>query len=572
MAAPGAQTERMWRAPVVCAVVLLTFLALFLRTHRTNVPFHSGDYASMPYMVAHWYGVSWIIAHIHGPLLPAIDWLFAKTAVTIGLTMNEMMWRLPLALVGTFHVVVTYLLMRRLGVKAWPAVLAGAMTAALPLLTSDARYPWGYETLAVCIGSLTIWAWLRDLDRPTRFGRWLAGGLLGLYLLSHLVIHAVPVVVVTAVFLAIGPRAGLKRLLQPAAILPVLAAAACTLYSYFALDGGIFGRIARHVGHGTLNAGAFTWAEALELGNQLVGPIWLAWCAAAIVVGLVSLSRRDRRGLPALWAVVYAAPLMLLLNVNNIGRPAVYQVQWVYAASLAGCILLETLADAVKGWKPAPRLACRVTLGSFGLLMFSVQLLGSASNLFTADRWPRLTGTVDYGRAVADPGFKAAGWYIRTQVPSDAVILATHNRTGMEYPTAVYYTGRHVAAAEDTTDEQERLLIDAVLAEIDVAIVEPRFLAKFNEASGFVVPVRVLREGRPILYVAARTGLTIPTIELDVADANTRFDRVCPLRRIPTAIQQLPRTAAVNQRILALLRETDPNEAQHAQAAAGEGE
>lgn len=544
------------RLPIACALGAATLIALILRTYGTSVPFHSGDYASMPYMVSRWHGVAWILAHIHGPLLPAMDWLFARAAVAVRLIMNETMWRLPLALVGTLHVIVTYYLMRRLRAAAWTSLLAAALTAVLPLLTSDARYPWGYETLAVCVGSLAIWAWLRDLDRPTWYGHWFAGGLLGLYLVSHLVIHAVPLVIAAAALLRLGPRGGMRRLVHPSTIVPVALAAGCTFYAWFALHGGIVGRMSRHIGQGTLNAGAYTFHDALRLGCQLVGPIWLTWCAVAVVVGLVLLARRDRRGLPALWAVVYAAPLMLLLNVNNIGRPAVYQVQWVYSGSLAGCILLQVLVDGCRAWTPRPRAMAYAALGSFGLLMVTAHLLGSISNLFRLPPWPALTGTVDYGRMEPDPGFKAAAWYIRTYVPGDAVILATHGTTGMEYPLALYYLGRHVAAAEDTTDAQECRIIDGVRNDIDVAIVEPRFLERFSPTTGFTTPVRILRDGEPILYIAARKGYELRPMDVNVAGADAEYDRAFPLRRVPSPITSLPRTASVNQRILAILNET----------------
>lgn len=539
------------RTPVALVLAALAGLALMLRTYGTNVPFHSGDYASMPYMVSHWFGVSWIIAHIHGPLLPAVVWLFAKAAVGLGLVMNEAMWRLPLALVGTIQVPVTYLLMRRLGGHAWTALLAAGLAAVLPPLTSDARYPWGYETLALCVGSLAIWAWLRDLDRPTRFGHWLAGGLLGLYLVSHLVIHAVPLVIVAAVLMRLGPRQGLRRLLHPAAVLPV-AAAAFTLYAYLAVGGGILGRMLHHTALGTLHPGAYGVTDLWRLARQLVGPVWVVFCAVAVAVGLGLVARRDRRGLPALWVVVYLAPLVLLLDVNNIGRPAVYQVQWIFAASLAAGTLLQVLVERSRRWTRPPRAVIAVCVPAFAVLIFAAHLLGSASNLFTPHRWPMLTGTVDYGRMAPDPGYKAAGWYVREHVPADAVILATHDTTGLEYPTATYYTGRHVAAAEDTTYEQECRLVDAVAGDIDAAIVEPKFLARFTE-HGFDVPVRILRDGEPILYVAARPGFDIPPMEVDAAEANARFDREFALRRVPTAVTELPRTRAVNRRIATML-------------------
>lgn len=564
MAVSSDQNGRTGRALVAAALLSFCAVAIGLRAYRAAVPFQSGDYASMPYMVSYWYGWSWVVAHIHGPLLPAIVLLFAKSVVAVGATMTETLWRLPLAVVGTLHVPVAYLLMRRLGTRAPTALLAAAMTAVLPSLTNDARYPWGYETLAVCVGSLAIWAHLSDLDRPTRLGRWLAGACLGLYLVSHLVIHAVPLVILTATLLALGFRRMVRRFLHPSMLLPVLLAVAVVLFAFFQLHGGILGRMSRHVTGGTLSIGASSVTDVARYWVHHLGPVWAAFCGLAVVVGLVLLVRGDRLGLPALWAVLYFVPLMVLLNIENIGRPTTYMLQGTYAATLAGCVLLERLV----GWtasaaatRPWPLVVARGAFVAFGVAVVVGQLIGSASNLFTRYRWPLLAGTIDYGRAVDDPGFKAAGWTVRRHVPDDAVVLATHTMVGLEYPCATYYLGRHVAATEDTTAEQERAVIEAVRGDIDVAVVEPSFLDLFGEAAGFNVPVRILRDGRPILYVAARRGLDVPSMDVDVRQANAAYDEQCRLSCVPTSIARLPRTAAVNQRILALMRqEPDPSE------------
>lgn len=541
------------RAWVACGLLVLAAGALLLRAWGANATFQSGDYASMPYMVTHWFGLSWIIAHIHGPLLPGMVWLFAKAATTLGIGMNEALWRLPLGLVGSLHVPVTYLLMRRLRADRPVALLAAALTAVLPSLTSDARYPWGYETLAVCIGTLAIWAFLRDLDQPSRRGEWLAGGLLGLYALSHLVIHAVPTIIVVAVLATLGWRAGLRRLLRLSVLAPVAGAVACTAYAWFALDGGILGRMARHVGHGTLDPAGSTPLDLAFLWVNHLGPIWATFCGLGVLVGLAMILRGDRRGLPGLWAVVYVLPLMLLLDLDKIGRTTVYQVQGTYAGMLAGCMLLQFTVERVRVWDPSPRPAAGAIIAMLGLAFFGCQLLGSVCNLFLEARWPVLAGTVDYGRVVPDPGHKAAGWYIREHVPADAVILATHGTIGMEYPVAVYYTGRHIAAAEDTTEEQECRIIDTIGPEVDVAIVEPRFARKFEEELGFTTPVRVYRDGELVLLIAARDSKLIPRMDVNLTEANRAFDRDYAPRRVPQPIPTIPRTAQVNQRILALL-------------------
>ncbi len=539
---------------MIAALLAVAVAAFCVRVYRTDATFHSGDFASIPYMVTHLYAPVWIPAHIHGPLLPAVVWGFARLCVAAGLGMTEMLWRLPLVLVGSAQIFVTFLLMRRLGAMRWTALLAAGMAAVLPSLVTDARYPWGYETLAVFMATAAIWAWLRALDLGTLRSECLAGGLIGLYLLSHLVIHALPLMILAAALIACGPRPAMRRLTRWPIVAPVLIAAAFTLFSYFALGGGILSRIGQHVGTGTLNAGGGSWATLPVAWLGHVGPIWLVICVAGIAGGLILISGRDRRGLPALWAVAYVAPMWLLIDLERIGRTTTYQIQGTYAATLAGCILLELIwktATARTGrWLPVVR-AGIVTCGGVAI---TAQALGAVSNQYLTHRFPSVTGTIDYGRVIPDPGFKAAGWYVRRHVAEGAVILATHGMMGLEYPNAVYYLGRHVVAGENIVFETQCRIIQAVRDDIDVAVVEPRFLPLFTDGGAFEIRGRITRNDEPVLFVAARAGSHLPKLGIDVQAGNAAFDQAFAPRRLAALIAPNPGVSALRDTIDAIVR------------------
>lgn len=539
----------------------LAAVGFALRAWHSDVPFQSGDFATMPYLVSQRSGIVWILRHTYGPLLPMVVAVLARAAVALGFGMTETLWRMPLILIGTLHVPVTFVLMRRLGASRWAALMAAGVVAVVPSLTNDARYPWGYECLGAMVGSLALWAWLRELDRPpggehtvrTRLEAWLAGGLMAAYLLSHLLIHAVPIVAVAAAVLIAGRRGAVRRIARPAVVVPVGLAVGLTCVAWFRYGGGILGRMVRHAAIGTVDAGASSWSDLARLWCEHLGAPWAAFCAVAVVVGLVLLARGDRRGLPALWTIVYILPLVLLLDITHMGRPTQYQIQGTYAASLAGCLLLDILAGAVgRRSRAGVRRFARVGVATAGVAVVGALFVGSYESLFTDRRPPAWTGSTDYGRVIPDPGTKAAGWYVRAHVPADAVVLATHGMQGLEYPCAIYYTGRHVAAGEDTTPSEQRAIVAAVHGAIDVALVEPALLATFRDEYGFSVPVRILRGGRPVLYIAARPGYAIPAMDVDVAEADARYDRQCALRHIPTPVARNERTAAVNQTIHAI--------------------
>ncbi|MCZ6682141.1 MAG: hypothetical protein O7B26_03090 [Planctomycetota bacterium] len=542
------QDRSRWTFP---ALLALTSAGLALRAYRTDVPFHSGDFATLPYMVSQFSGFEWIISHSYGPLLPALVSFFVRAAILVGFVVNETLWRMPLIVAGAMHIPLTYILMRRFGAMPWTAIMAAGVAAGLPSLTNDARYPWGYESLGVVLGTLALWAWLRYLDHPTRLGAWLAGTALASYLLSHILVFAVPIVFVAAVVMRRGRREGLRCIMRRPVLVPAGGAVLITAIAYWRFNGGIIGRMVRHAGSGTLDISASSWHDFALIWFEHLGPPWAAFCAAAVLIGTILAARGDVRGLPALWAVVYAAPLALFLNMANIGRPDTYLIQGTFAASLAGCMLLQIIWERAKNSGPLLRRSVRIATVSAGATATAALSIGSYCNIFTEYRWPSWTGTVEYGRVRPDPGHKAAGWYVRTHVPDDAVVFAAHDTMGMEYPCATYYTGRHVAASEDTPHALQQRIINEIHEMIDVAIIPPEFLSLFRDEHGYSAPVRILRNDEIVLYVVVRPGFSLRAMDVDTERANRLFDETCALRHVPAPAPRNARTSAVNKVILA---------------------
>ena len=210
-----------------------------------------------------------------------------------------------------------------------------------------------------------------------------------------------PIVAVAAAFLIVGWRRAVRRIVHPAVVVPVGLAVGLTCVAWVRYGGGILGRIVRHAALGTVDAGASSWDDVARIWCEHLGVPWAAFCAAAVVAGLVLLARGDRRGLPALWTIVYILPLVLLLTVTHMGRPTQYQIRGTYAASLAGCRLLDVIAGGSgRGSRVGLRRLVRAGAATAGVAVVGALFLGSYESLFTA-RWPPgWTGSTDYGRVI----------------------------------------------------------------------------------------------------------------------------------------------------------------------------
>src|SRR5690606_35418933 len=152
--------------------------------------------------------------------------------------------------------------------------------------------------------------------------------------------------------------------------------------------------------------------------------------------------------------------------------------------------------------------AIRAAAATCGLAIVASQAMGSYCNLFRNERLPQLTGTVDYGRAVPDPGYKAAGQFIRSRLDPNAVVLITHDIIGMELPCDVYHAGRDVISAEDLSPDEERHLIELVRNDIDVAVVETRYLPLFSRKHGFCVAAGIHNDAGVVLTIVERINVS----------------------------------------------------------------
>lgn len=569
--------------PVFAAVVLI---ALWLRLWNIGATLESSDQAAMAYLVRHSYGLAWIFAHDYGPVLPLIQRTFAEVASRLGVPMGEAVARLPVALISLAQVALTWALVRRLRVSRVAAVGATLACAVLPTLVAGAHYPWGYNTTWLMTGTLALWATLAWLDEPRPWLLLLAGTALALHCLSGLYSLALPLTLLlawTGRHRSVGPESVCKKGLQSddregaaglrsednlfvtgatqtrptpshtrsesassgaarecvqagrrvgflsGFVLPCLVALGVIALSWYATGGGPVGRLLGKTEMGTLGWHPEQILRLPALWVSQFGYVFGIVAASGLVYGLILLGRGRREGLLAFWAVVGLLPLLLLASWDRIGYPAHYFYEVVYPSALLGAVLLAAMWRAGRAWRGVAIVAAGLSLGQLAVGSAGVCLPGTPFRTWTGVA----TG---WGNIRPDSGAKAAGLYVRTHVPPDAIILALHTNDGMELPVAEYYLGRKVLADYDLPASAAPHLVERFHATADVIIVEAERAGLVEALPAFQRVATFTRDGEAVRLIYARRSLALPRVRDEVARCNDRYDELYRPRRVPVPL------------------------------------
>ncbi len=574
---------------VLLAVIAITLVAVWLRFWNISATFESSDQAAMAYLVRHSFGFRWILAHDYGPVLPVIHLVVAGFCRLASWPMGEAVARLPMAIIGLAQVPVTFALMRRLGRPRVEGLLAAAVCAVLPPLVTDSHYPWGMHGVWLLAGSIALWAVLAWLDERRPWQCAVAGVALFAHCLSSAYAFALPVAILFALGKSFrdgrpdqsrarkscphqsrarlpltspndvkGKEAVLpypkNRSLTVAALtknhsltvaalngsrmsalmlsffLPCILAFAVILLSWRWTGAGQLGHLLRKSGQNNafgLHTGQIAqlpavWASQLGTVAGLLG-------AAGLAVGFIWWWQGRRIGLLAVWAWGALIPFTLLADWGSTGYACYYLFEVVYAAALLGVVALAAV------WRMWPRArAGTAILATAGMVQLS---LGSADVVLPGlDLRPLTAIRTGWGNVHPDGGAKAAGYYVREHVPGDAVILALHDRQGMEVTVAEYYLGRKVLAGYDLPPAVVGPLWAGIAHRVDVVIADATYRVLLPEDGEFEPVCIVRREGRPVRFVYARRHLNLPVLDTEAGPLNARYDARYRPTRIPMAL------------------------------------
>lgn len=531
------------RLQVVAIVLTIATLAIGLRVWNLNATLATSDQAAMAWMLRYKFGVKWIFAHDYGPVVPIVDRTWAALLNRVHMPLNEAATRLPVVFASLLQVLVTFGLVRRLGLTRRIAAFGTLVTSLLPVPVTDAHFCWGYPTFWLLTGTTALWATLSYLD--TRRARWLAlaGASLAAHCLSNCFAFAMPLTILIAWRTSVrANRASSKTGTSARSTwtawclgfaLPCLLALAVIGGSWKWTGGGQLGHLLFKHRAGSTGLQIAQLAQVPWLWGMQFGYLFGIVAAAGLVYGTML---RDRCRLLAVLCWTSVLSLLFCVDWSRVGYPTAYAIEAAYAGGLLGAIWVARVWARLAS-HPSARLAFA---GAAGIALLHMGI-GSADACLQDGRLASLTGIrTGWGSVKPETGIKAAGWYVRKYVPADAIVMTTHTNTGMEAPVAEYYLGRQVLADCDLRPDMLPSLTRTLQGNLDVLVVDATWVHLADAMVGFERVATFRAENTPVRYVYARESLSLPRVDAKATALNALYDRECQPTRVPQAFTPPP--------------------------------
>ncbi len=539
-------------------VMLIGSVGALIRFWKLGATFESSDQGTMANLIHHAYGIRWIIAHAYGPAVPILERVFSELFSWLGIPSGEAACRFPVALVSLLQVLITYPFLRRAGAAAREALCGTLCAALLPTLVCDAHFAWGYLTVFLFTGTVALWATMTWLDERRPLQLVIAGAALCLHCLSNVFALGLPMTLLFAWIVFLRGGGGKRqadrgtqaspiscRLSAPALgfLIPCLAALGFMFLSWSWTGQGQIGRLLMKQHHGALGSRLHQLLQLPAFWSTQFGYLFSAVAAFGLIWGWFQLSRprSGRLGLVALWAGIAAFPLVLLTDWVAMGYPdsylGAYFIEVVYGAGILGGVLMWRSLQLTISSKFARRVAISAVAA-----VIMVLGIGTADECLFGGTLAHLTGVhTGWGNVRPDTGIKAAGFYVRENVPADCLILSLHDNQGMEVPLAEYYTGRSVLADCDLKPAMYEAILRAMRESTDVLIVGAAERAWADDLPEMERVCTIRRETRPVRFIYARRSRNLPQVDVEMAVLNARYDRSFRPTRVPLPLLTPPR-------------------------------
>jgi hypothetical protein len=334
-------------------------------------------------------------------------------------------------------------------------------------------------------------------------------------------------------------------------VLPCLFALAVIGLSWWWTGGGQLGRLAFK--HDAGSTGLQT-DQFIQLPAMWASHFGYAFAVPA-ALALVWATYSSRWRVLAVWCWASVLPMLLLVDWDRVGYPASYLLESAYSAGVLGIILVCAIHRHLAN-RP---LASNLFAGTVALAILHMGVASADACLGQARLAPWTGVQIMWGSVRPETGIKAAGWYVRTHVPSDAIVMALHTNTGMEGPVAEYYCGRAVLADYDLRPDMVEPLICEMHRDVNVLIVDPAWRELADTLPG-LEPVAVLRhEGRPVRYVYARQEMQLAHVDSDSTALNRCFDTQYRSSKLPQPLVASPAFEIQFDRYLKLVNQLRTN-------------
>ena len=452
----------------------------------------------------------------YGVLISLFAKLFTGFISALGTNITEFWWKAPVAIFGVLQVPLTFFFLKRLGTSNVAAFFGAAFVAVLPIHVMQSRYTWGYEVLGVFFVTLAIWALLDFFEDPTLTSGLKASLFCGLYLISHgYILPFIPcVIILMSMFAGSAEQSpkGSSRL--PAGIRLVVRE---KVYLFPLLFLPMLCSPILHTLRRPTQLGFYLFDHLPGFINNIGIPLALLMVFSAAGGIFVKQIRSRQSLLLFICGAAYLAPLFFG-TPPDITVVRGYMLMGIYFWLLGTFVVMDALL--AKGNR-------KLITAMLGVCLI-LTLYGTIESLFGRDGWVDPTYVKgERGVLPPDPGTKAAAYFLREYASPSHKILALHRN--VELPNLVYYFGHGEHAYYDLSAEETIVRYLEMRETVDIVICERAQLSYLEADGRFTKRLEIFSEGVPRMWIYARPGVKLPTLQVDADEINSRFDKEYPL-------------------------------------------
>ena len=482
----------------------------------------------------------------------------------------------------TASIFVFYLLIRLTDVPRFVAVASALVAVILPHLIADIRQAGeAHVTLGIALSMLSVYAFYRYAERPTRRRSWLAGLVLGAYFMSH---GAFPLVLPAIGYAMVAGKTGTIRerllaagrdALRPGLWLPALVAVGLQVYFWQSPPGDAWPSDNRYLGLLGYAGARLYGASASEfrvqffwetLRSHLTVPL-AVWILGAGLAGLVYVARMRREAIPLVLGWAY-------LGFQAVGEPGGgLNIAW----SLYGAIPL-TLFGVSAGWlvlkAVGTRFGKRRNPAAVAFVVFFLLVaisLARKSEIGASGVWSVAQGRETYNYDCFEVGLKATGAYLRTLPDEGGNVLAL----GYGHTAPLFYfppRTERVALFKPQSDVSDiRPTLEPMVSQADTLVIADRIpfvytdyvhTESYEPDDPFLLSA-VVRDNKGKHYARIyRKDVTGDPVSWDLGEGEQLFDRMFhrleDYRRPAIEWARGPEVAKVEARLDELVEEDWP--------------
>jgi len=501
---------------MILPIVFLFCFSVLLRFLYLGTIFQSSDNARLAANIILFPGYAWMIKENYGFLINLYTKLFVRLVSLLGITVTELVWKTPVALIGALQPPLTYFFLRRMGCKKIGSFCGAALISVAPLHVFQSRFLGGQEVLGVFFVTLAIWKLVDFFEVPTVRTGLIASFFVGLYQISHgYILPFLPCLIcISVLFASTYPEAPFLKSFWLSSLLSIknflwLFPLLFVPLSYYSL---------RHIfidrGGGKLGCYLFDYIPVFVATLGL--PLTLFFCLSVIVSIFSKKVRSKKNILFIICGSLYLIPIFIDISPDSGTVVSGYFLMGAYFLILQlSCVCDELVKSHQK------------IIGFLVCVCFLATFWGTVESIFGQDKWFDPSLVKKERGDISDPGSKAAGYLIRKYVPSSSKVLAIHRK--IEPPVLFYYFGRNDYSWFDLSLNKSINKFLEYKDEADVVVCEEKQKSVVGADGGFKKRVVIYSdsEDEPML-IYTRSWINIPAADISPRERirlNNAYDK-----------------------------------------------